>query len=199
MAFRADTASVKALRDALGDDATLLLDAHWVYTLDEAAQLGHALAALDVGFFEAPINPEDVEGHAQLAAAVPVPIAHGETERTRYQFRPWLTQSAAQILQPDVGRAGISETVKIASMAEAFNTLVAPHLSVGLGICIAATIHTAAAIPNLYLLEYQPPVFEAANMLLETPLECAEGFYAIPESPGLGVSLNEAKVSELQA
>ena len=196
---RADTASVKALRDSLGDDATLLLDAHWVYTLDEAVQLGHALAALDVGFFEAPINPEDVEGHAQLAAAVPVPIAHGETERTRYQFRPWLTQSAAQILQPDVGRAGISETVKIASMAEAFNTLVAPHLSVGLGICIAATIHAAAAIPNLYLLEYQPPVFEAANMLLETPLECAAGFYAIPESPGLGVSLDEKKVREFQA
>jgi len=196
---RADAASVKALRDALGADATLLLDAHWVYALDEAVQLGQALTDLDVGFFEAPINPEDVESHAQLAAAVAVPIAHGETERTRYQFRPWLMQRAADILQPDVGRAGISETVKIASMAEAFNVRMAPHLSVGLGICIAATIHVAAAIPNLYLLEYQPPVFEIANLLLKSPLTCEAGFYEIPTGVGLGVELDEDRLSALQA
>ena len=196
---RADTASVKALRDALGEDATLLLDAHWVYALDEAVQLGHALTGLGVGFFEAPINPEDIESHAQLAAAVAVPIAHGETERTRYQFRPWLTRKAADILQPDVGRAGISETVKIAAMAEAFNVKMAPHLSVGLGVCIAATIHAAAAIPNLYMLEYQPPVFEIANLLLKSPLICNEGSYEIPLSAGLGVEVDESRLGELQA
>ncbi len=197
--LRADVASVKSLRDALGDEATLLLDAHWVYTLDEAVQLGHALADLGVGFFEAPINPEDIESHARLAAAVAVPIAHGETERTRYQFRPWLMQKAADILQPDVGRAGISEVIKIAAMAEAFNVMMAPHLSVGLGVCIAATIHVAAAIPNLYLLEYQPPVFEIANMLLESPLTCKAGHYEIPSSVGLGVELDESRLRELQA
>ena len=148
---RADSQSVKALRDALGDEATLLLDAHWVYDLDDAVRLGKQLEELEVGFFEAPINPEDIESHAQLASAIAIPVAIGETERTRYQFRPWLMQKAADILQPDVGRAGISEVVKIASMAEAFNVRMAPHLSVGLGICIAATLHVAAAIPNLYL------------------------------------------------
>jgi len=196
---RADTESVAALRDALGDEATLLLDAHWVYSLDEAVQLGQALTDLRAGFFEAPIYPEDVESHAQLAAAVAVPIAHGETERTRYQFRPWLMQKAADILQPDVGRAGISEVFKIATMAEAFNVKMAPHLSVGLGICIAATIHAAAAIPNLYLLEYQPPVFEIANQLLKTPLVCRDGCYEIPLAPGLGVTLDEDRLRQLQA
>lgn len=196
---REDTRSVAALREALGDDATLLLDAHWVYALDEAVQLGHALTDLAVGFFEAPINPEDIESHAQLAAAVAVPIAHGETERTRFQFRPWLTQKAADVLQPDVGRAGISETFKIGTMAEAFNVKMAPHLSVGLGICIAASIHTAAAIPNLYTLEYQPPVFEIANQLLEAPLVCDTGAYEIPSAAGLGVSLDERRLQELQA
>ena len=196
---RADAKSVAALRDALGAEATLLLDAHWVYSLDEAVQLGHALADLGVGFFEAPINPEDVESHAQLAAAVAVPIAHGETERTRYQFRPWLMQRAADILQPDVGRAGISEVFKIATMAEAFNVKMAPHLSVGLGVCIAATIHVAAAIPNLYLLEYQPPVFEIANQLLAAPLVCRDGCYEIPKAPGLGVALDEDRLRQLQA
>ena len=196
---RADTASVAALRDALGETATLLLDAHWVYALDEAVQLGQALTDLGVGFFEAPINPEDIESHAQLAAAVAVPIAHGETERTRYQFKPWLIQKAADILQPDVGRAGISEVVKIAAMAEAFNVKMAPHLSVGLGLCIAASIHVAAAIPNLFMLEYQPPVFEIANMLLNSPLTCEAGYFEIPSGAGLGVELDESRLRDLQA
>ena len=195
---RADAKSVGALRDALGDDRTLLLDAHWVYSLDEAVQLGHALADLGAGFFEAPINPEDIESHAKLAQAIAVPVAIGETERTRYQFRPWLMRQAADILQPDVGRAGISEVFKIAAMAEAFNVKMAPHLSVGLGICIAATIQVAAAIPNLYLLEYQPPVFEIANALLEAPMVCRDGCYEIPPGPGLGVALDEDRLRQLQ-
>lgn len=196
---RTDAHSVKALRDALGDGATLLLDAHWVYSLDDAIRLGRRLEELDVGFFEAPINPEDIESHAQLARAIAIPVAIGETERTRYQFRPWLMQKAADILQPDVGRAGISEVAKIASMAEAFNIILAPHLSVGLGICIAATLHVAAAIPNLYLLEYQPPVFEVANALLTEPLVCANGRYELPRGAGLGVELDETRLRELQA
>ena len=197
--IRADAQSVEALRVALGDDATLLLDAHWVYHLDDAVRLGKVLEELGAGFFEAPINPEDIASHAQLADAIAIPVAIGETERTRYQFRPWLTQKAADILQPDVGRAGISEVVKIANMAEAFNVRIAPHLSVGLGICIGATLHAAAAIPNLYLLEYQPPVFEVANMLLEAPLVCSGGSYELPRGAGLGVELDEKRLRELQA
>lgn len=196
---REDIASVASLRAALGDEATILLDAHWVYGLDEAVRLGQALGDLGLGFFEAPINPEDIESHVQLAAAVSTPIAIGETERTRYQFRPWLTQKAADILQPDVGRAGISEVIKIAGLAEAFNVKMAPHLSVGLGICIAASIHAAAAIPNLHLLEYQPPVFEIANQLLVSPLTCEAGSYVIPNGPGLGVALDENRLSQMQA
>ncbi len=196
--IRADAQSVEALRVALGDEATLLLDAHWVYHLDDAIRLGKRLEELGAGFFEAPINPEDIASHAQLADAIAIPVAIGETERTRYQFRPWLTQKAADILQPDVGRAGISELVKIANMAEAFNVRMAPHLSVGLGICIAATLHTAAVIPNLYLLEYQPPVFEVANMLLKTPLVCAGGSYELPRGAGLGVELDEKRLHNLQ-
>lgn len=197
--LRADLHSIKALRDALGDEATLLLDAHWVYHLDEAVRLGKSLEEIGAGFFEAPINPEDIESHAQLASAIAIPVAIGETERSRYQFRPWLMQKAADILQPDVGRAGISEAVKIASMAEAFNVRMAPHLSVGLGVCIAATLHVAAAIPNLYLLEYQPPVFEVANMLLTEPLNCAKGHYELPRGAGIGVELDEKRLRELQA
>ena len=85
---REDTASMMALRRALGDDATLLLDAHWVYTLDEAVRLGHALTELGAGFFEAPINPEDVESHAQLAAGC------------RCAYRSWRDRADALPIPP---------------------------------------------------------------------------------------------------
>ncbi|MBK8023116.1 MAG: mandelate racemase/muconate lactonizing enzyme family protein [Chloroflexi bacterium] len=195
----ADTASIAALRNALGLDAALLLDAHWVYSLDEAVRLGHQLVDLDAAVLEAPLNPEDIDAHVLLAQAVDIPVAIGETERTRYQFQPWLVRRGADLLQPDVGRAGVSELMKIAQMAETFNIPVAPHLSVGLGVCISASIHVAAAIPNLFMLEYQPPVFELANTFLEVPLVCAEGLYHLPEGPGLGVTIDEARLRSLRA
>lgn len=194
-----DAESIRALRDALGEEATLLLDAHWVYSLDESVRLGRLLEEQNTAVFEAPINPEDIEAHVQLAKAVSIPVAIGETERTRYQFQPWLVRRGADLLQPDVGRTGITELVKIAHMAETFNIPVAPHLSVGLGVCISASIHIAAAIPNLFMLEYQPPVFELANTLLQTPLVCTEGKFQLPEGHGLGINLDESRLHALQA
>ncbi len=194
----ADSASIGALREALGKSSKLLLDAHWVYTLDESVRLAQKLEALDADLLEAPMNPEDLDAHVLLAQAAAIPIAIGETERTRYQFKPWLVQRGADLLQPDVGRTGLSELIKIARMAEAFNIPIAPHLSVGLGVCIAASIHAAAAIPNLWLLEYQPPVFELANSLLAEPLRCEQAHYHLPEGAGLGIKIDEAKLRTLQ-
>jgi L-alanine-DL-glutamate epimerase-like enolase superfamily enzyme len=194
----ADADAMTALRDALGNEARLLLDAHWVYSLDEAIRLARQLEALDVALLESPMNPEDIEAHTKLADAASIPVGVGETERTRYQFRSWLTQRGADILQPDVGRVGISELMKIAHMAEAFNIPVAPHLSVGLGVCIAASIHAAAAIPNLWMLEFQPPVFELANRLLKDPIVCDQGRYHLPTGAGLGVNMDEQKLRDAQ-
>jgi len=193
---REDIANVKAIRETLGEEAQIFLDAHWNYSVAEAAELATALREFGVGFLEAPLLPEDVAGHRELRAKSPVAIALGETERTRYQFKPFIEQRAADILQPDVGRTGISELMHIASLAETWNLKVAPHLSVGLAPCIAASLHVAAAIPNLYMLEYQPPVFEIANQLLTTPLICQQGAYQLPQGPGLGIEINEDAVME---
>jgi L-alanine-DL-glutamate epimerase-like enolase superfamily enzyme len=70
---------------------------------------------------------------------------------------------------------------------------------VGLGVCIAASIQAAAAIPNLWMLEYQPPVFELANTLLVEPLVCEAGAFQLPPGPGLGVEIDEAKLRRLQS
>ncbi|WP_454122946.1 mandelate racemase/muconate lactonizing enzyme family protein [Kosakonia sp. Marseille-Q7440] len=191
-----DVENVRAIRDALGPQASLFLDAHWNYSVAQAAELANALHPLGVGFLEAPLLPEDIAGHRELRAKSPLPIALGETERTRYQFRPFIEQRAMDIVQPDVGRTGITELMHIASLAQTWNLQVAPHLSVGLGPCIAASIHVAAALPNLFMLEYQPPVFELANQLLDTPLVCEAGHYALPQGAGLGIAINEARVRE---
>ncbi|WP_411202212.1 mandelate racemase/muconate lactonizing enzyme family protein [Kosakonia cowanii] len=191
-----DIENVRAIRDALGPHASLFLDAHWNYSVAQAAELANALHPLGVGFLEAPLLPEDIAGHRELRAKSPLPIALGETERTRYQFKPFIEQRAMDIVQPDVGRTGITELMHIASLAQTWNLQVAPHLSVGLGPCIAASIHVAAALPNLFMLEYQPPVFELANQLLDTPLVCEAGHYTLPQGAGLGIAINEARVRE---
>lgn len=193
---REDLENVRALREALGPQATLFLDAHWNYSVSEAARLADGLQAFDVGFLEAPLLPEDVAGHRELRQKSAVPIALGETERTRYQFRPFIEQRAVDILQPDVGRTGITELMRIAALAESWNLSVAPHLSVGLGPCIAASIQVAAALPNFFMLEFQPPVFDVANSLLREPLICEAGHYALPDAPGLGIEVNEQRIRE---
>lgn len=191
-----DIENVRAIRNTLGPQASLFLDAHWNYSVAQATELANALHPLGVGFLEAPLLPEDIAGHRELRAKSPLPIALGETERTRYQFRPFIEQRAMDIVQPDVGRTGITELMHIASLAQTWNLQVAPHLSVGLGPCIAASIHVAAALPNLFMLEYQPPVFELANQLLDTPLVCEAGHYTLPQGAGLGIAINEARVRE---
>lgn len=188
---REDAAIAASMREALGDDFRLMIDAHWKYTVPEAIQLGRRLEAIGVEFLEAPTLPEDIDGHAEICRALDMAVAIGEAKRTRYQFKERLVKRAADLLQPDVGRAGISETRKIANMAEAFNINIAPHLSVGLGVCTAATLHLSAAIPNFHILEYQPTVLPTANRLLSRPIRCEAGFYELPEGPGLGVDVDE--------
>lgn len=194
-----DVGTMRVIREAAGPDGVVGLDAHWVYSSGEAAQLGAELADLGVSFLEAPMDPEGVAAHARLASQVRIPIAVGENIRTRYEYLPWLMQGAAGILQPDVGRTGISEAVALATVAEPFSVKIAPHLSVGLGPMVAASIHVAAAIPNLYLLEYQPPTVELANQLLDGGICARAGAYDVPEGPGLGIEVSESRIREMQA
>ncbi|TLS49004.1 mandelate racemase/muconate lactonizing enzyme family protein [Paenibacillus antri] len=187
----------EAFRDAVGPDAVLLYDALWRFTLDEAIAFSDRLRELQVAFFECPLAPEAIDDHRTLRKKTSVPVALGEAERTRYQFKELLVREAADFLQPDVGRTGISEFQAIAELGEAFHRRIAPHSSSGLGVCIAASIHASAAAPNLYMLEWKPNVFESANRLLLQPLTCKGGALAIPHGPGLGVEPDYAALKQL--
>lgn len=192
MGVAQDLANVRAIRSALGTDVRLMLDVHWRYNVAEALALGRGLEEFDVTFLESPVWGEDLDGLAEIAQALVLPIAAGEEYRTRYAFRDALVKRALDIPQPDVGRCGITEFLRIAALAETFNVPCAMHVGVGLGVYLAATVHAAAAIPNLSVMEHQPLMYALGNRMLTKPLVCTADGYALPSGPGLGVAVDEA-------
>jgi galactonate dehydratase len=186
-----DLARVEGLRGSLGDGTSIMVDAHWMYDVSTTLALGVEYERVGVRWLESPLVPEDLDGHARLTKSLRLPIAIGEGERTVYQFRQILEARAGDIMQPDVGRAGgITESMRIATLAHAHHATVAPHCGVGLGAYIAASVHLAASVPNLELLEYQPTMYSVANSLLKEPFEFHQGRVSVPASPGLGIEFD---------
>jgi len=183
---------MRALREALGPEAKLMVDLHWKFTAGEAIALIERLAPYAPYFVEAPCAPEDVEGQAQVAAASRVPVALGEELRTVFEYRPRFTQRAMSFAQPEMGHTGVSQFMQIAHMANAFHVKVIPHASVGVGIYQAASLHASAALPNVPMHEYQHSVFDRNLAFVTTTMRCERGAFALPEGPGLGVEPTEA-------
>ncbi|NML47230.1 mandelate racemase/muconate lactonizing enzyme family protein [Ramlibacter sp. G-1-2-2] len=177
---------MRTLREGLGDAVDLMVDLHWKFTAQEAIQLVDRLAAYRPYFVEAPCAPEDTEGMAQVGASVRVPLALGEEWRTVYEVRPRLERRAMAILQPEMGHTGISQFMQIARMANAFHVNVIPHASIGIGIYQAASLHAAAALPNVPMHEYQHSVFDRNLQYVNTTMRCADGHFELPEGPGIG-------------
>jgi D-galactarolactone cycloisomerase len=195
---KADIATVDAVLDAV-PGALVAVDAHWSYDLGAARLLGRELDDRGAWFFEAPLAPEDVAGHTDLAVAVATPIAVGEAMRNRFEFDAWLMARALQVAQPDVGRTGITEAIAISTVADARHARVAPHHSAALGVAMAAGLHVAAAIPNLLSFEHQPALLATANRILTEPIESLGGALRLPSLPGLGVRVDEDAVRSFVA
>ena len=194
--IRTDLATFDAI-NAVHPDLDLALDAHWTYRLGEAKALGRELDARRAWFFEAPLAPEDVEGHRDLAAAIDTTVAVGEAMRSRFEFADWLHRRAVGLTQPDIGRTGITEGLAIAALADASHVQVAPHHSAAFGVAMAAGVHVAASSPSLLAFEYQPFTLPVANRILTTPLAVTRtGEFIVPRGPGLGVIVDETVVRE---
>ena len=168
--------------DALSSRFHIAVDALWRLDLDSALSLGGELDEREVLWLEAPLLPEDVEGHAVLARELRTPIAIGESYRTRYEVKPFVDAGAINILQPDLGRCGITEFLRLAKLGPR----VIPHVSIAMGPQIAAAIHVAAACRS-ELLEFNPNVLTVANRYLAEPLHVQAAEYVVPKGPGLGI------------
>jgi galactonate dehydratase len=186
--------TVRAVRASLGEGVSLAVDALWRLDRQGAIRFADALAESHVMWLEAPLAPEDVEGHARLARRSRVPLALGECYRTRFEILPFFERGAVGVLQPDLGRSGITEARKLAVLADTHHVPVAPHVSIGLSPQIAAAVHLAAAIPNLLLLECNPKVFDQSSRLSREPLEWNVTGVPVPVGPGLGVEMDDDAV-----
>jgi L-alanine-DL-glutamate epimerase-like enolase superfamily enzyme len=183
-----EEAEMAALRHRLGPSAKIMVDLHWRYTAPEAIKLIDRLAAHDLTFAEAPCAPEDIDGQAQVAAAVRVPLALGEEWRTAFEVRPRLQRRCMAIVQPEMGHTGVTEFMKVARMAEAFHCRIIPHASIGIGIFQAASLHAAAALQHVPYHEYQHSVFDRNLRFVTGDMRCERGLFHLPSGTGHGVA-----------
>jgi L-alanine-DL-glutamate epimerase-like enolase superfamily enzyme len=193
-----DESLVAAVREAIGPKAELLVDANSGYSVHTAITVGRMLERYRVFHYEEPIPYTDLDGLAQVAAALDIPVAVGEQQHTRYDFKDILVRGAADIVQPDVTKCGgLSEGKKIAALADAFGKYVTTHtttVSVGL----AAHLHFWASTPNCrYAQEFNVVASRQRASILTSPLLPRDGYLAVPDGPGLGVEIDEAAVERL--
>ncbi|HTZ92996.1 MAG TPA: mandelate racemase/muconate lactonizing enzyme family protein [Streptosporangiaceae bacterium] len=182
---------IEAVRDAIGADAELMIEMHGRFTPRTALSLAADLARFSPSWIEEPIPPDDLKALAWVAGRVSVPVATGERIHVRSEFRELFERRGADIVQPDITMCGgLSETKKIASWAESYSILVAPH-NVGGPVSTAAALHLAACTPNFYIQENFNDFAEDYVMAAApgNPL-VADGYFALPAGPGLGVTLD---------
>jgi len=186
-----DIRSARIVRDRVGSDFTLYGDAAGSYDRRQALRLGFVMQELDFGFYEMPIFPEDIEGYAELARQLFIPLAL-DSLMTRQETLRFLRQGALHLVQPDVCRAGgITECRRIAELADAFGAAFAPHISIGSAVHFAASTHLAAAMPNAMTSEYWIGNNPIGNAVLEKPLVVENGLMEVPTGAGLGITIKE--------
>ena len=185
---------VRAAREALGPEVGLMCDAHGTYSVTEAKQFCRQVEDLNLTWFEEPVTADDKRGMAEVRATTSVPIAAGESEFNRYDFRDLAELHAVDIFQPDLAICGgISEAMRIGAIASAFNLRLAPHLWTG-ATAFAAGMHVAAASPAGFILEYSLGANPLLHDLVHEDFPVRDGYVDIPDRPGLGITVDEAFV-----
>jgi len=208
LSVREDVERVAAIREVIGPDIFLMVDANQAYNATTAIRIGREMDNLEVFWFEEPVGARDVEGYLQVKNALPLAIAGGENLRTRFEAKDFIGRRAVDIVQPDVVIVGgVTELHRVAQMANSFGILCNPHVW-GSPVMIAASLHVASTIPPCPparnpLPYQQEPVMEFDRTPspirdgIATPFDQVDGFLAVPTGPGLGVEIDEAAVVRL--
>ena len=184
---------VDALRAAGGSDLDIMIDNHGTSRPQQAVKMLSAVDDRGLLFFEEPSPPDNVAALEPLARrGFSTDIATGERLFTRWGFREVIEQQLVAVIQPDLCHAGgISEVRRIAAAAETYYITVAPHNPYG-PVATAACLHLCAAIPNFLTLEYlwknEP---WRSRVQLGDPIRNENGYLPLPDTPGLGIDLDE--------
>ncbi len=187
---------VEAMRNAAGDSIDIMLDLHARTTPAAAIQFGRQLLDYNLYWYEEPCWPEHVDALVEVARALPMPIATGERLVGRWEFRELLEKRACAIIQPDVSHCGgISETRRIAAMAETYSISVACHNPQG-PVSTAASTHIGFATPNYLIQEMVRADVPWRNDVVDEPIPLEAGMCHAPTRPGLGIEINEAEAAK---
>lgn len=184
-----DMERLRAVREAIGPNTHLMVDANQSMTYPEAKRRARMFEDLDVYWFEEPLPAEDITGHALLAPSTSTPIAVGESLYSISHFREYLAAGAAGIIQVDAARiGGITPWLKTAHLAEAFNVKVAPHFLMELHVSLAA------AVPNALYVEHIPQL----RSVTAQDIEIVGGMAIAPSTPGLGIAWDRDAIDDLR-
>ena len=184
-------ALVEAVRDAVGPDSEILIEMHGRFNPATAVEIARELEPFKPSWIEEPVPPENLAALKKVAEKVSIPVATGERLHTRYDYRTLFELQAADIIQPDITQfGGLLETKKLAAWAEIYYVLVAPH-NVGGPVSTAAALHFAASTPNFKIQEHFNDFTESwVKTAAPGNPEVVDGYFALPQGPGLGVKLN---------
>ncbi len=187
-----DVERVRAVRQAIGPNIDLLIDANNKWNAYEAIRFGRAVEKYDIFWFEEPVEPDDFAGCAEVRQALDIPIVAGENEFTRWGCRELLEARAADILNPDtVIAGGITEYKKIAALASAWHLPVSPHGNPFMA------VHLLASVSNGLIMETYPAIESKFNLAL--PLfPVKDGYITVPDKPGLGIDPDPEIVKRYQ-
>ncbi len=190
-------ALVEAVRDAVGPDSEILVEMHGRFNPATAVEIARELEPFKPSWIEEPVPPENLAALKKVAEKVSIPVATGERLHTRYDYRTLFELQAADIIQPDITQfGGLLETKKLAAWAEIYYVLVAPH-NVGGPVSTAAALHFAASTPNFKIQEHFNDFTESwVKTAAPGNPEVVDGYFALPQGPGLGVKLNLDVVRE---
>jgi L-alanine-DL-glutamate epimerase-like enolase superfamily enzyme len=193
---------VERLRKRAGDDVELCVDANWAYTLPQAIEVGRALSANNYFWFEEPLRPEDEDGYEELHRRCDTPLAAGESNYTLDQCVRLVSNRTLAYLQPDVARSGgISETRRMAEFAAAHDVQYAPHIGMSGIICETASVHLAAAMPNIRAMECETDASPFKTWITgQAPGADRQknGMLPVPTGPGLGIEVDWDAVKRLR-
>ncbi len=181
-----DVERVRVARETIGDAVPLMIDANAKFALPDAMRLAHELSPFGIAWFEEPMHCDQPASHAELRSKTSIPIAVGESLYSKFEFTRYVEQDAVDIVQPDAGRIGVTEWMKVAHMAECHGLRVAPHAFFELH------AHLVAACPNGLVVEYIPYL----DRVLETPMHPENGYVFPPDRPGHGMVLSEERSRE---
>ena len=198
--FAKDEEIVSLIREGIGPKTWLMIDVgrYVNWSVPYAIKMGRMVQKYDAFWLEEALPQDDLDGYAELAAALEVPVAFGEELYTVYDFNDVIKRKSADVLQPDASKVGgISEMKRVMELAHINNVMWVPH-NWSTAVNTAASLHLSVSAPDGFLCEFKQEPNPLVDDLVKRKFEVKDGKLQVPDGPGLGIDINEKVLKKLR-